>query len=137
MNDEVLVKLSIYGFWDAFGKDNIPLGKKLYFVFAGNIVAGNYCHLTRTMYIGASREADEGLLEKLSPGEVLFYAYGDTNDDVEILRYALINKFAPAQAEDCQYSDSRSIHVMIDGKIPNIYQKDIDFIIPAKKEGAV
>lgn len=127
------LNVTMYGFWDQFNINQIPQGHNLYFVFAGQLLANKYCRLTRTVYIGRGADAikhieSEELVKALKPGELLFYAVGDTTDDDEVLLYALRKKFLPGDVES-QHNLRGPISVHLDGKIPIIYKEFIDFTI--------
>lgn len=132
------VSITLYGFWDDFDKRYLPSDGKIYFIFVGQIIGTNVCRLLRTVYIGEGEESrgqiESGVFtEGLNSSELLFYAVGDTTDNLADVIFALKKKFIPSLVTDEENAchKEQSIQVHIDGKVPRIYNDCIDFTVEA------
>lgn len=140
----VTYSVTIYGFWTELQRTVVPMGKEIYFVFAGNIIGENACRILRTLFVGektssvAEKIASGDLAdyrELLNEGESLFFATGDVVGDARLVKNALIEKIKPMIGDklDVDFEQANVFTLHIDGKIPGIYRGYGDFKAPASK----
>lgn len=142
----VSTTVSIYGFWDDFGKKDVPREKPIYFVLAGIVVAEAICKLVRTVYIGKGVSAQKKLFDDgegmnnlkacLGAGERLFYAVGDTaNNNIDVAHAALCRRLNPQVSSGDESPIEEGVEVSLEGKIPGLYLDSVSFKVEPVVEG--